>query len=197
MTTEDSAPRLLIAAPTTPRNVPRNTVQVNVAVVVDVAQVLATGGLEGALMLIDNSVTSRGEPSPGRGTPELATQCTYGTVVNWILHAVAPYGVPAPVTFADIRFEEEVCFKLERYGEIAWDRSPDAIPNVTPTYDYWAGLVIPDLEPKRYPYTIALQIGYRRFAISTPSLEVWTIPAPRRPLRGQTDGNDLTTGEVG
>jgi hypothetical protein len=197
VTTEPLAPRAFITPLFKPRNVTRNTVQVNVCVIVDVAQVLATCSLEGGLMLIDNSVTASGAPSPGRGTADLATQCTYGTVVNWILHTVAPYGEPMPVTFADIRFEEEVCFKLARYGEIAWDRSPDAIPNVTPSYDYWAGLVIPDLEPKRYPYTIELQIGYLRFAVSTPSLDVWTIPAPSG-LRGErSDGSVVTSGEIG
>ena len=179
-----------------PREITRNTVQVNVCVVVDVAQVLATGSLDGALMLVDNSVTIAGDPSPGRGTAELATQCTYGTVVNWILYTVAPYGVPLPIEFVDIRFDEQVCLKLERYGEIAWDKSPDAIPGVTPEYAYWAGLVIPDLPPGRYPYTIELKIGDLRVAVSTPSLEVWTIPAPVKPTHLHADGG-TTRGEIG
>jgi hypothetical protein len=181
-----------------PREVTRNTVQVNVVVVVDVAQAIATGSLDGALMLVDNSVTITGAPSPGRGTAELATQCTYGTVVNWILQTVAPYGSPLPVEFVDIRFEEQVCLKLDRYGDIAWDKSPDAIPGVTPSYNYWAGLVIPDLPPKLYPYTIELKIGDLSVAVSTPSLEVWTIPAPVPP-KGllQADGSGLSQGEIG
>lgn len=197
MTIEQPAPHLLIRPWSKPREITRNTVQVNVCVVVDVAQTLATGNLEGALMMVDNSVTIDGDPSPGRGTAELATQCTYGTVVNWILGTVAPYGTPLPIEFTDIRFEEQVCLKLERYGEIAWDKSPNAIPGVTPNYNYWAGLVLPDLPPRRYPYTIELKIGDLCVAVSTPSLEVWTIPAPvaRRSL--QADGSGMVEGEIG
>lgn len=180
-----------------PREITRNTVQVNVIVVVDVAHALATASLDGAVMLVDNSVTIAGDPSPGRGTPALATQCTYGTVVNWILATVAPYGTPLPVEFVDIRFDEQVCLKLERYGEVAWKASPDALPGITPEYNYWAGLVMPDLPPKRYRYTIALKIGALHVAMSTPSLEIWTVPAPVPPQRLQTDGNDTARGEIG
>lgn len=197
MTIEQPTPHMFIQPQSRPREITRNTVQVNVLVVVDVAQALATGSLDGALMMVDNSVTMAGDPSPGRGTAELATQCTYGTVVNWILQTVAPYGTPLPIEFFDIRFEEQVCLKLERYGEIAWDKSPDAIPGVTPSYNYWAGLVMPDLPPKLYPYTIELKIGDLRVALSTPSLEVWTIPASVAPKGLQADGSGMTKGEIG
>lgn len=190
-------PHMFIQPGTRPREITRNTVQVNVVVVVDVAQVLATGSLGGALMMVDNSVTIAGDPSPGRGTAKLETQCTYGTVVNWILQTVAPYGTPLPIEFVDIRFEEQVCLKLERYGDIAWDKSPDAIPGVTPVYNYWAGLVIPDLPPKLYPYTIELKIGDLYVAVSTPSLEVWTIPAPSAPKGLQADASGTIGGEIG
>lgn len=183
-----------------PREITRNTVQVNVCVVVDVAQALATGSLDGAVMMVDNSVTIAGDPSPGRGTSALATQCTYGTVVNWILGTVAPYGTPLPIAFVDIRFEEPVCLKLQRYGDIAWCASPDAVAGVTPDYNYWAGLVIPDLPPRRYHYTIELKIGDLHVAVSTPSLEIWTIPASaasalHKSLRVSDGG--ATPGEIG
>jgi len=190
-------PHMFIQPRTRPREITRNTVQVNVCVVVDVAQVLATGSLDGALMMVDNSVTIAGDPSPGRGTANLATQCTYGTVVNWILHTVAPYGTPLPIEFVDIRFEEQVCLKLERYGEIAWDKSPDAIPGITPSYNYWAGLVMPDLPPGLYPYTIELKIGDLRVPVSTSSLDVWTIPALSRPKGLQANASGTISGEIG
>ena len=190
-------PHMFIQPRTRPREITRNTVQVNVCVVVDVAQVLATGSLDGALMMVDNSVTIAGDPSPGRGTANLATQCTYGTVVNWILQTVAPYGTPLPIEFVDIRFEEQVCLKLERYGDIAWDKSPDAIPGITPSYNYWAGLVMPDLPPKLYPYTIELKIGDLHVSVSTPSLDVWTVPAPSAPKGLQADASGIIMGEIG
>jgi hypothetical protein len=188
---------MFIQPQTRPREITRNTEQVNVCVVVDVAQVLATGSLDGALMMVDNSVTIAGDPSPGRGTANLATQCTYGTVVNWILQTVAPYGTPLPIEFVDIRFEEQVCLKLERYGDIAWDKSPDAIPGITPSYNYWAGLVMPDLPPRLYPYTIELKIGDLRVSVSTSSLDVWTIPALSRPKGLQANASGTISGEIG
>jgi hypothetical protein len=180
-----------IVSPTRPGDTPRNSIQLNVIVVVDVARALANGNLDGALMLVDNSVDQAGRPSAGRGTPALVTQCNAGMVINWIVYPVGPFGVPAPVAIESICFDEEVCFKLASYGAVDIARSPDYVPGVTPGYDYWAGLVLPGLAPKRYRYRIELTLGDARMGASTPSLNVWDVPvAPQvaphaMALRGQ------------
>jgi hypothetical protein len=51
-----------IVSPTRPGDTPRNSIQLNVIVVVDVARALANGNLDGALMLVDNSVDQAGHP---------------------------------------------------------------------------------------------------------------------------------------
>ncbi|MEI9927039.1 MAG: hypothetical protein WDN44_04050 [Sphingomonas sp.] len=196
MTIEQPAPHRFVAPRSKPREITRNTVQVNVCVVVDVAQTLAAGSLDGALTMVDNSVTIAGGPSPGRGTAELATQCTYGTVVNWILYyTVAPYGTRC-------RSNSSISASRSRFASSsnAMARSPGTR---RPTrfrrharLQLLAGLVIPDLPPKRYPYTIELKIGDLCVAVSTPSLEVWTIPAPVARKSLQTDGG-MTRGEIG
>jgi hypothetical protein len=167
-----------------PAETTRNSVQLNVVCVVDVARALATRSLDNALMLIDNSVGRTGQPSPGRGTPSLVSQCNEGMVINWIIYSVAPYGQPEPVSISAIRFDEMVCAKLQQYGAIDYEHSPDAIPGVTPSYRYWAGLVRPGLKPGRYPYQIDFTIGDPAkgdalvLTTSAPSVEIWDVPEP-------------------
>lgn len=171
-----------IQSPTRPSDVTRNSIQVNVIAVVDVAAALATGSLDKALFFVDNSVTRDGEPSPGRGTLALETQCNEGMVINWIVYSVAPYGVPVPVSIHKIEFKDPVLFKLQEYGGVEVAVSPDYIPGVTPTYSYWAGLVRPGVEPKLYHYRIEFSLGQTVLGISTPALNVWNIPqAPKSP----------------
>jgi hypothetical protein len=71
-----------IVSPTRPGDTPRNSIQLNVIVVVDVARALANGNLDGALMLVDNSVDQAGRPSAGRGRPapraRHPVQCRHG-----------------------------------------------------------------------------------------------------------------------
>jgi hypothetical protein len=121
-----------IVSPTRPGDTPRNSIQLNVIVVVDVARALANGNLDGALMLVDNSVDQAGRPSAGRGTPALVTQCNAGMVINWIVYPVGPFGVPAPVAIESICFDEQVCFKLASYGAVDIARSPDYVPGSRP-----------------------------------------------------------------
>jgi|AGTN01.1.fsa_nt_gi hypothetical protein len=165
-----------ISSETRPRETTRNSIQVNVISVIDVARAVTTGTLDGALMFVDNSVDRAGHPSPGRGTLSLATQCNQGMVINWIVNTVGPYGVPAPVSIRNIQFDEPVCLKLQAYGAVDVAHSPDYLPGVTPSYNYWAGLLRPDIEPKRYRYRIDYQIGTMVLGVSTPALDVWDIP---------------------
>ncbi|MBK5924889.1 hypothetical protein CCR90_14170 [Rhodovulum sulfidophilum] len=161
-----------------PRQIVRNSLQVNVIAIVDVARAVYTETLDDAVIFVDNSVTPEGKPSPGRGTTALKTQCLEGMVINWIVYPVGPYGVPVPVSIADITFDEPICVKLQSYGSIVTAHSPDVIPGVTPSYDYWAGMVRPEVEPNTYGYRIEFQIGTQRMGISTPAVEISTIPAP-------------------
>jgi hypothetical protein len=165
-----------IPSPTYPSDITRNSIQVNVISVIDVARAAATGSLDGALMFVDNSVDQAGKPSPGRGTLSLATQCNQGMVINWIVETVGPYGSPVPVSISNIQFDEPICLKLQTYGAVDVAHSPDYVPDVTPSYSYWAGLLRPDLKPKRYRYRIDYQIGTMVLGVSTPSLDVWDIP---------------------
>jgi hypothetical protein len=57
--------------------------------------------------------------------------------------------------------------------------------------------VIPDLPPGLYPYTIELKIGDLRVSVSTPSLDVWTIPALSRPKGLQANASGTISGEIG
>jgi hypothetical protein len=164
-------------SPTRPSATQRPSIQVNVIVVVDVARALATGSLDGAVTLVDNSVDHHGAASPGRGTPALITQCNAGMVINWIVYPVGPFGIPAPVAIEAICFDEPVCFKLASYGAVDIARSPDYVPGITPSYDYWAGLVLPGLASRRYRYRIELKLGDALMGISSPSLNVWDVPA--------------------
>lgn len=175
-----------IQSPTHPSDITRNSIQVNVISVIDVARAAATGSLHGALMFVDNSVDQAGQPSPGRGTLSLATQCNQGMVINWILETVGPYGTPVPVSIRNIQFDEPVCFKLQTYGAVDVAHSPDYLPGVTPSYSYWAGLLRPDLKPKRYRYRIEYQIGTMVLGVSTPSLDVWDVPVQLAPSSTST-----------
>ncbi|MBC7953684.1 MAG: hypothetical protein H7Z12_17940 [Rhodospirillaceae bacterium] len=175
-----------IQSPTHPSDITRNSIQVNVISVIDVARAAATGSLDGALMFVDNSVDQAGQPSPGRGTLSLVTQCNQGMVINWILETVGPYGTPVPASIRNIQFDEQVCFKLQTYGAVDVEHSPDYLPGVTPSYSYWAGLLRPDLKPKRYRYRIEYQIGTMVLGVSTPSLDVWDVPVQLAPSSTST-----------
>jgi hypothetical protein len=173
----DHATPSCIASPTQPREVVRNSIQVNILVVVDVARAIAGGGLEDAVMLVDNSVDRGGRPSRGRGTSGLATQAQTGMVLNWIVYPVGPFGDPVPATIDAITFAQPVCFQLQSYGAIDIARSPNYIAGLTPAYDYWAGLVLPGLAERSYPYDITLRLGEQCMTLAGPKLDVWDIPA--------------------
>lgn len=170
-----------VASPSRPDDVARNSIQINVIAVVDVAAALASASLEKALMFVDNSVTRTGEPSPGRGTLALESQCNEGMVINWIVYPVAPYGDPAPVSIKKIEFKDPVLFKLQEYGAVDIAVSPDYIPGVTPSYSYWAGLVRPGVKPGLHRYRIEFSLGQMTLGISTPALDIWDIPPARTP----------------
>lgn len=186
-----------VGSPTRPDDVTRNSIQINVIAVIDVAAALANASLETALMFVDNSVTRTGEPSPGRGTLALESQCNEGMVVNWIVYPVAPYGDPVPVSISKIEFKDPVLFKLQEYGAVDIAVSPDYIPGVTPSYSYWAGLVRPGVKPGLYYYRIEFSLGQMTLGISTPALDIWDIPPARTPpLRSGAEADGAAAAQL-
>lgn len=153
--------------------VPLNSVQLNIVTVIDVDSALIKQSLEGGLFMMDNSVDADGGSSPGQGTAELSTICTQGQVINWIIYPIAG---AASARISDIHFiDNEVCTRLEIYGAPAVAVSPPYLPGLTPVYDYWAGLVLPDLRPGRYHYQLQVQIGDRFLSVASPSLNVASL----------------------
>jgi hypothetical protein len=152
--------------------VPLNSVQLNIVAVLDVGSALIKQSLEGGLFMMDNSVGADGSQSIGRGTAQLSTTCTQGQVINWIIY---PIGATA-ARISNIHFiDREVCGHLQVYGAPTVAVSPPYLPGLTPIYDYWAGLVLPDLPPGRYHYQLQVQIGDTFLSVETPSLNVASL----------------------
>jgi hypothetical protein len=153
--------------------VPLNSVQLNIVAVLDVGSALIKQSLEGGLFMMDNSLDAGGGRSLGQGTAQLSTTCTQGQVINWIMHPIV--GATA-ARISNIHFiDREVCGHLQIYGAPAVAVSPPYLPGLTPTYDYWAGLVLPDLPPGRYRYQLQVQIGDSFLSVETPSLNVASL----------------------
>ncbi|MDB5655655.1 MAG: hypothetical protein JWQ94_3268 [Tardiphaga sp.] len=153
--------------------VPLNSVQLNIVTVLDVDSALVKQSLDGGLFMMDNSVDSDGSRNAGQGTVELCTVCTQGQVINWIIY---PMASTAAARISQIQFiDHEVCGHLQIYGAPAVAVSPPYLPGLTPVYDYWAGLVLPDLRPGRYHYQLQVQIGDTFLSVATPSLNVASL----------------------
>jgi len=154
--------------------VPMNAVQINIALLIDTEKALRSGKLENGLYMVDNSVDAAGQPSGSRGTAKLCTSCTQGMVLNWFAFAIA--GTITPM-ITNIEFlERPVCEKLMVYGAPAIDRSPSYVPCITPVYNYWAGIVLPEVPRGRYYYRLDVRLGAITMSVSTPSLDVAEIP---------------------
>lgn len=142
-----------------------NSVQLNIVTLVDMRKALATGNLDGAMYMTDNSLGGR-----GGGTAQLETVCKQGQVLNWIIRPIdmdrRPDGTwpPMPkisnIVFLDNEAgstedvaERTVCKELKIYGMLDKVRSPS-----TPTYYYWAGMVDIELPPGSYRYRLVLAL---------------------------------------
>lgn len=152
---------------------PMNAVQINIVLLIDGDRALASGSLDGCLFMSDNAVNAADEPSDGRGTARLSTNCNQGMVINWVVYSLGASTVPQ---IANIGFpERQVMEKLQIYGAPFIPLSPNYIPGVTPWYSYWAGIVLPDIAAGVYNYRLDIVIGGRCFSIDTPSLNVAEI----------------------
>lgn len=140
-----------------------NSVQLNIVTLIDMQKALASGNLDGAMYMTDNSVGGK-----GRGTAQLETLCRQGQILNWIIRPIdinrradgtwPPMPKISNVVFLDTEVgsaedvaESKVCKELKIYGMPDRVRSP-----ATPTYYYWAGMVDIDLSPGTYPYRLVL-----------------------------------------
>ncbi len=143
-----------------------NSVQLNIVTVVDVHKAIATGMLQDALYMMDNSVGGSGQ-----GTGHLQTVCKQGQVINFIIYAMdsekKPDGTWPPfakinnIVFLDDDegdyddvAEVKIMTEFKIYGGPDRMRSP-----YTPVYYYWAGTVLPDLPPGVYNYRFVLELG--------------------------------------
>ncbi|QIG95541.1 hypothetical protein [Bradyrhizobium sp. 6(2017)] len=162
--------------------------QLNIITVIDVAGTLRTGSVTGNAGLMDN-----GSDSTGKGTNTLRTVCRQGHVLNWLVYCTdmekRPDGSwPLFARIVNIVFVlpdgmaryRKVCEDLKVYG------GPDKIRSPwTPSYYYWAGSVVPDLEPGLYPYRLVLECDTTDrnrksyFNLDGPSLEVIPLDGRR------------------
>jgi hypothetical protein len=150
-----------------------NSVQLNIVTFVNVARALATQSPDGNVFMRDNSVASEHQ-----GTHRLQTTCRQGQALNWII--VALDGQQRPdrtwppmpkinnVVFLDRERDDVaghlICTQLAVYGGSDKQRSP-----WTPVYYYWAGIVIPTLEPGIYPYRLLVELPYPGSSTASPA----------------------------
>lgn len=142
-----------------------NSVQLNVVTLVNMARATATGSLDGAMFMMDNSVGGEGQ-----GTSHLETICKQGQVLNWIIRPIdmekRPDGTwpPMPkinnIVFLDpekgdgeVVAERRIFTELKIYGMPDGMRSP-----YTPVYYYWAGAILPTAPPGVYRYRLVLEL---------------------------------------
>jgi hypothetical protein len=153
--------------------VPLNSVQLNIVSVLDVGGALIKQTLEDGLFMMDNSVDTGGNRSAGQGTAQLSTTCTQGQVINWIIYPIEG-GTAARIS--NIQFiDRDVCAELKIYGAPAVAVSPAYLPGLTPVYDYWAGIVLPDVPPGRYHYRMEVQMGDTVLKVDSPSLNITSL----------------------
>lgn len=142
-----------------------NSVQLNIVTMVNMERAAATGSLDGALFMMDNSVGGIGQ-----GTDHLETICKQGQVINWIIRPVEmdkrPDGTWPPMpkinnlVFLDTEkgdeedvAERRIMTELKIYGGPDLMRSP-----YTPVYDYWAGAILSTARPGLYRYRLLLEL---------------------------------------
>jgi len=142
-----------------------NSVQLNIVTVVDVEKAVATGSLDGAVFMMDNSIGGL-----GGGTAHLQTVCKQGQVLNWIIYPMdmerrrdgtwPPMPKINNIVFLDNEAGEEddvaetkICTELKIYG------MPDMVRSTgTPAYCYWACMVLRTTKPGVYNYRFVLEL---------------------------------------
>jgi hypothetical protein len=156
--------------------------QLNIVTTVDVAGLLAGRATEDCVWLTDTSPLS-----VGKGSSSLATTCTQGQVINWLILCLdterridgsyPPIASVLSIVFLDGDSSMPSSFKvvddLKTYG------APDRhISRYTPVYSYWAGMVPSDAPLGDFRYRLNIEIPSPTGGMSTiievaqPSLKI-------------------------
>lgn len=142
-----------------------NSTQLNIVALVHMQRASATGSLDGALFMMNNSAGGA-----GRGTGQLETVCKQGQVLNWIIRPIdmdkradgtwPPMPKISSIVFLDPESGDEqdvatkrITSELKIYGMPDEVRSP-----YTPIYYYWAGTILPTAEPGLYRYRLVIEL---------------------------------------
>ncbi len=159
-----------------------NSVQLNVLTFIDVAAAAASYNLGAHSYMRDNAVGSENQ-----GTTRLVTICKQGQVINWLIYALnteyegvdregnkiwPPWPKINNIVFLNEDGSEVaphlVSTQFKVWGGPDKMRSPIALPPppLTSVWYYWAGMVIPDLDPGIYRYRFVIELD----AVRDPSL---------------------------
>jgi hypothetical protein len=142
-----------------------NSVQLNIVTLVNMERATATGSLDDAIHMMDNSVGG-----VGQGTSHLETICKQGQVLNWITRPIdmekRPDGTwpPMPkinnIVFLDTeKGDENVVAERRIFTELKIYGMPDEMRSqYTPVYYYWAGAILPTAPPGVYRYRLVLEL---------------------------------------
>ncbi len=166
-----------------------NSVQLNIVTLVNMERALASGSLENALYMMDNSVGGAGQ-----GTDHLETVCKQGQVLNWIIRPIEmdkrPDGTWPPMpkisnlVFLDTEegaqqnvAQRRICTELKIYGMPDLKRAPQ-----TPVYYYWAGAILSTTPPGVYRYRLVIELEQEHAqdklylnTVSQPSIRVLEV----------------------
>ncbi len=142
-----------------------NSVQLNIVSLVNVQRATATGSLDDALFMMDNSIGG-----VGQGSSELETICKQGQVLNWIVRPIEmekrPDGnwPPMPkitnLVFLDIeKGDEEDVAERRVFTELKIYGMPDEMRSqYTAVYYYWAGAIQSTAPPGVYRYRLVMEL---------------------------------------
>jgi hypothetical protein len=163
-----------------------SSVQLNIAIFVDVWKIAESRALDGAVYMMDNSPASL-----QKGTPRLQTCCKQGQTLNWIIYPLdvnkrADGSWPPSARIKNIVFINErgdtlnnqPMNNLKIYGAPDSVRSP-----YTDVYSYWAGIVPIELSPNIYSYRLMLEVETEKrgapfyLNLDKPSLKVIALSA--------------------
>jgi hypothetical protein len=175
-----------------------NSTQLNIVTTIDVENTLWSNSIDGRAFMMDN-----GPESTGKGTTSLRTVCKQGQVLNWLIYCSdmqqrADGTWPPMAKIANIVMlsdDGESVLGTLAFADLKIFGGPDELRSpYTPSYYYWAGMILPDLTPGLYRYRLILELDTesstkKYFQISTPSLQV--LPLNYEP--GTTIPSDNST----
>jgi hypothetical protein len=159
-----------------------NSVQLNIVLLVDVVNTLATNSLEGNIFMLDNS-----PDSTNKGTANLQTVCQQGQVLNWLVYSMDSEQrydgswPPSARILNIVALDEsgEGVSPFRAFTQFRAHGAPEKLRSpLTPVYYYVAGTVEPELPSGTYKYRVILEIdtndraATRYMQFSTPSLHV-------------------------